>query len=96
MFRLEWLFLMQLIMGVLMIVFLQKLTQMKKQVDEITKEVMNYISYVTEDMEEDLQETFSTKKEHPREEKSPEIMNQKEREDAQNRLIQAVLGEYFQ
>lgn len=96
MFRLEWLFLMQLIMGVLMIVFLQKLTQMKKQVDEITKEVMNYISYVTEDMEEDLQETFSTKKEHPREEKSPEIMSQKEREDAQNRLIQAVLGEYFQ
>lgn len=92
MFRLEWLFLMQLALGVLMIVFLQKLTQMKKQVDEITREVMNYISYITEDMEE---ESFSVKKEQQREEKNTKTMTRKEKEEAQNRLIQAVLGEYF-
>ncbi len=85
MVRLEWLFLMQIAMGILMIVFLQKQMQMKKQVDEITKEVMNYISYITEDMEEEvLQE--STKEEKIR---------RKEKEEAQNRLIQAVLREYF-
>lgn len=85
MFRLEWLFLMQLAMGVLMIVFLQKLNQMKEQVDEITKEVTNYISYITEDLEEEAKKeetsTIGTKK--------------KQNEDAQNRLIQEVLGEYF-
>lgn len=97
MFRLEWLFLMQLLMGILMIFFLQKLTQMKKQVDEITREVMNYISYVTEDMEEEsIQETSLGSKTYNTGEKHVEAMNKKEREEAQNRLIQAVLGEYFQ
>lgn len=69
-----------------MIVFLQKLTQMKKQVDEITKEVTNYISYITEDMEE---------KDSLEGEKVLANMDKREKEEAQNRLIQAVLGEYF-
>lgn len=68
-----------------MIVFLQKLNQMKKQVDEITKEVTNYISYITEDMEE----------EGKKEDVSSISMKKKQNEDAQNRLIQEVLGEYF-
>ena len=82
----EWLFLMQIVMGILMIVFLQKLTQMKKQVDKITQEVSNYIAYVTEDVEEN-EETMT-------EEKHMEI-SKNDTEEAKNRLIQAVLKEYF-
>ena len=84
MFRLEWLFFMQLVMGILMIIFLRKLIQIKKQMDTITKEVMNYISYVTEDIEKEQNE-----------EKLPQKLTKKEDVEAQNRLIQAVLGEYF-
>jgi len=84
MFRLEWLFFMQLVMGILMIIFLRKLIQIKKQMDTITKEVMNYISYVTEAEENEKYE-----------EKSHQNHIKKEDEEAQNRLIQAVLGEYF-
>ena len=84
MIRLEWLFFIQLVMGILMLLFLRKLNQMKKQVDMVTKEVMNYISYVTEDIEKEQNE-----------EKSPQKLTKKEDEEAQNRLIQAVLGEYF-
>ena len=82
----EWLFLMQIVMGILMIVFLQKLTKMKKQVDKITQEVSNYIAYVTEDIEEN-EETVT-------EEKHMEI-SKNDTEEAKNRLIQAVLKEYF-
>lgn len=92
MIRLEWLFLMQIFMGILMIVFLQKLTQMKKQVDEIVQEVTNYISYITEDMQEELEEN-QQKKNIILKQNGTERM---EKEEAQNRLIQAVLGEYFQ
>ena len=82
----EWLLGMQIVMAILMIVFLQKLTQMKKQIDNITKEVTQYISYVTEDLEEEETKTVP-----------PIGQNQlnKKQEEAQNRLIQAVLGEYF-
>ena len=82
----EWLFLMQIVMGILMMVFLQKLTQMKKQVDKITQEVSNYIAYVTEDIEEN-EETVT-------EEKHMEI-SKNDTEEEKNRLIQAVLKEYF-
>lgn len=82
----EWLFLMQIVMGILMMVFLQKLTKMKKQVDKITQEVSNYIAYVTEDIEEN-EETVT-------EEKHMEI-SKNDTEEAKNRLIQAVLKEYF-
>ena len=86
MVRFEWLFLMKIVMGILMIVFLQKLTKMKKQVDKITQEVSNYIAYVTEDIEEN-EETVT-------EEKHMEI-SKNDTEEAKNRLIQAVLKEYF-
>ena len=84
MVRLEWLLLMQLVMGMLMFVFLQKIKEMKKQIDTITKEVMNYISYVTED-----------EKEKDLEEEKVEKWREVGQEEAQNRLIQAVLGDYF-
>ena len=86
MVRFEWLFLMQIVMGILMMVFLQKLIQMKKQVDKITQEVSNYIAYVTEDIEEN-EETMT-------EEKHMEI-SKNDTEEAKNRIIQAVLKEYF-
>lgn len=76
MIRLEWLFLMQFIMGGLMIILLQKQMQMKKQLEEIVREVENYISYITEDVTEEPSKKIDA--------------------DAQNRLIQSVLGEYFQ
>ncbi len=83
--QLEWVFFMQLIMGVLMLFFLRKLMQMKKQMDCITKEVTNYISYITEEMES-LPEKENTIDKSKR---------TKEKEEAQTRLIQAVLSEYF-
>jgi len=79
-------------MGILMIVFLQKLAQMKKQVDEITQEVTKYISYITEEMQEELEETQKKKNIISK----PTGAEKKEQDEAQNRLIQAVLGEYFQ
>ena len=84
MVRLEWLLLMQLVMGMLMLVFLQKIKEMKKQIDTITKEVMDYISYVTED-----------EKEKDLEEEKVEKWREVGQEEVQNRLIQAVLGDYF-
>lgn len=94
MFRLEWLFFMQLVMGILMILFLQKLTQMKKQVDEITKEVTNYISYITEEME-DTETPTSEKKITSQTRNEVKNQGKKAREESQNRLIQTVLQEYF-
>lgn len=91
MIRLEWLLFMQFFMGILMIVFLQKLTQMKKQVDDITKEVTAYISYITEEMNEELEE-------YPQEKNiilNQNGMEKSKKDEDQNRLIQAVLGEYF-
>lgn len=91
MIRLEWLLFMQFFIGILMIVFLQKLTQMKKQVDDITKEVTAYISYITEEMNEELEE-------YPQEKNIILDQNGTEKskkDEDQNRLIQAVLGEYF-
>lgn len=81
----EWLFFMQIIMVILMIVFIQKLNQMKKQIDNITKEVSQYISFITDDIEEEQKIEMSV---------SPKLVEKKP-EEAQNRLIQAVLGEYF-
>jgi hypothetical protein len=67
-------------MGVGMIILLQMLVRTKKQIDEIRKEVLRYISYVTEEAEQDLKKENSEKM---------------GREYEQNRLIQTVLGEYF-
>ena len=83
--RLEWIFIMQMAMAILMLVFLRKQIEMKKQIDEITKEVSNYISYITEEVD-----TASVE-----ENQSYKIQQTKEKEEAQNRLIQTVLSEYF-
>ena len=83
--RLEWIFFMQLLMGVLMLAFLLQLMEIKKQIDKITKEVANYITYITEE----------TEAEFVGEEQVHKWERAKENEEVQNRLIQAVLSEYF-
>ena len=85
MVRLEWIFLMQFVQGFLMFIFLQKLNKMKKQIDDITNEVKNYIAYITEDIDSMSIEV----------EKESKNQVKKVTEDTQNRLIQAVLSEYF-
>lgn len=93
--RLEWVFLMQFFIGILMIVFLQKLNEMKKQIDDITKEVMNYISYVTEDLEGEISVDRGSENNSKRTTEIKKKNAKIEKEDAQNQLIQAILGEYF-
>ena len=84
MLHLEWLFLMQIVLGIGMIFILQKLIQMKKQMDAIKKEVSDYIFYVTEEESENAKvETVFAK--------NTNFMG----ENAQNQLIQDVLSEYF-
>ena len=92
MVRLEWIFLMQIVVGIIMIVYLFHLLQMKKQIDAITKEVSNYIAYVTEDIE------LEQKKEIVSEKIQKEEQQMKEKRkllEAQNTLILGVLKEYF-
>ena len=96
MFRLEWLFLMQIVLGILMLIFLQKLLQVKKQIDEIIKEITNYITYITENEENGTAEDVFFEKQEPKNGQNQRInTSMKELEIAQNQLIQAVLGEYF-
>ena len=83
MFRLELLFLMQCLLGIFMMIFLHKMNQIKKQIDDITKEVKDYISFIEEDIE---QETLSAAKKNT-------IKQSKDEEE--NHIIQAVLKEYF-
>ena len=83
MFRFEWLFLTQCLLGILMMIFLHKINQIKKQVDNITKEVKAYLSFIEEDIGQEVQ---SVKKE-----RTMKIS----KDEAENHLIQAVLKEYF-
>ena len=72
----EFIFLTQLAIGIVLFILLQKINRIKKRIDDITKEVENYVAFVTsEDVEERKGQVVST--------------------EEQNRLIQAVLGEYF-
>lgn len=66
-------------MGVLLIILLQKITILKKQTDDIIKEVKSYLDFVLEDTKEDI----VMLKENPK------------KEELQNNIIQAVLKEYF-
>lgn len=97
MIRLELLFFMQCLQGILMVVFLHKISRMKKQVDEITKEVKSYLSFIEDDIvqekiqEENLKKNSKEDKLDIKTEKNGKIS----KDEAENRLIQAVLQEYF-
>lgn len=83
MFYLGLLFLSQGLFGILMLIFLHKINQMKKQIEDITKEVKAYLDFVEEDIQ---QENVQNNK---------RFITKKTREEDQNCLIQAVLQEYF-
>lgn len=93
MVQLEWVFLLQSLMGILMIVFLHKISRLQKQLDHIVKEVKQYVEFVTET---DAAESHEHGTEGQNGERVPaRKMSKREQEEAQNRLIQSVLGEYF-
>lgn len=69
----------QVLLGVGVIALFQRMNQIKKQIDEITKEVKDYVSYIVE--EDDKNDNQPALK-----------WNDDER---QSSLIQAVLGEIF-
>ncbi len=96
MFRVEWLFLLQIATGILMVVFLQKIGRMQKQIDEITKEVKAYLNFIEEEAEETPQEQIVLNKiQYEKMEKSAFSDRKQSQEEQQTRLIQEVLGEYF-
>lgn len=77
----ELLILTQCLLGILMLIFLHKINQLKKQVDTIVKDVTQYLSFLENDVERDsLQEENNSKM---------------SKEEVENHIIQAVLKEYF-
>ena len=80
-------------MGILLIILLQKITILKKQTDDIIKEVKTYVAYITEEADE------SSVEKSPLQSSSKTVGSRFQgicsREEAQNGIIQAVLGEYF-
>ena len=83
MWQLNFLLFIQVFLGMIIVILLHKVCKLKAQVDEITKEVKDYISFIIED--EDSSGIDSLK--NPEDVKSEEAM--------QSSLIQSVLGEFF-
>jgi len=98
MVQLEWIFLLQLAIGVWVLILLQRTNKIQKQLDGIINEVRKYVDFVTE--EDSVNGTFYNNIEETdeREEYTGKKLidkHKKTREEAQNHLIQAVLQEYF-
>ena len=83
MWQLNLLLFTQMILGIVIVVLIQKISKMRSQVDEITKEVKDYISFIIEDEEP------KTKAE---EIKKTDTING---DEIHSSLIQAVLGDIF-
>ena len=88
MIHFEWLLFLQIAMGILMIIFLQKQRKIEKQIDGIVREVEGYISYVTNEEQELDKKTVLDSQ-------VVSLQNKKKKDEEETRLIQAVLGEYF-
>lgn len=97
MIQLEVVFGLQVATGILMIIFLQKISRIQKKMDKVIKEVESYISFIAEEEEqESLSERKMDRTRAGQAERHPvRKMTKQEKEDAQNKLIQSVLGEYF-
>lgn len=85
-------------MAVLLMILVHKITILKKQIDEIVQEVKGYVDYVT------AEDTDVTSGQAPVEAEEPHIKSaqplereakQSSKEEMNNHIIQAVLGEYF-
>ena len=82
MISIELLFLVQCVLGILMLFFLLRINKVKRQLDNITKEVKEYLAFIEEEAElEDLSQ--------------PQKKVKISKEEAENHLIQSVLQEYF-
>ena len=93
MWQLNILLLVEVVIGAGILILLYKISRMKKQVDEITREVEHYISFVMEDegtnMDCDIKvedKEVSTRK---------NIKKTLTNDEAKSSLIQAVLGDIF-
>ncbi len=80
------------VMGILLIILLQKITLLKKQTDDIVKEVKSYVAYITEEEDEESTEK-AIQKQALKTGRNYQSMQSKE--ETQSHIIQAVLGEYF-
>ena len=97
MIQLEMVFALQLAMGILMIIFLQRINRIKKQMNSVIKEVENYISFI---MDDDEKQQITKERMTKIENSTGGVISGKrsgknKKEEEQNRLIQSVLGEYF-
>ena len=93
MWQLNLLLLTQVVIGAGLMILLYKISKMKKRVDEITKEVKDYISYVIEDESENMDIDIKTEEEDVLVKKNMKkhLVN----DEAKSSLIQSVLGEIF-
>lgn len=82
-------------MGVLLIILLQKITILKKQADNIVEEVKAYVAYVTSDTEMEMQTEQSIDSDKLAKKQVVHTKQAISKEEAENHLIQAVLGEFF-
>lgn len=71
------------VMGILLIILLRQISILRKQADDIVREVKAYVAYVTEEPVGQASEVAIKQPDKAR------------NEEAQSRIIQAVLGEYF-
>ena len=83
MWQLYLLLFIQVFLGIIILVLLHRVGKLKAQVDEITKEVKDYISFIIED--EDSSEADTPK----------DLRDVKSGDAIQSSLIQSVLGEFF-
>ena len=83
MWQLYLLLFIQVFLGIIIAILLHKVGKLKAQVDEITREVKDYISFIIED-------------EASAEADTPKVPNDiKSGEAMQSSLIQSVLGDFF-
>ena len=95
MIQLEMVFGLQIAIGILMIIFLLKISRIQKKIDKVIKEVESYISFIAEEEEAISEQKMERVRGGQAERRPVRKMTKQEKEDAQNKLIQSVLGEYF-
>ena len=86
MWQLYLLLFLQIFLGTFIGILLHKVGRLKAQVDEITKEVKDYISFIIED---EASPGLDLSKE------SKSIKDAKSAGEIQSSLIQSVIGEFF-
>ncbi len=80
-------------MGILLLILLHKITILKKQTDDIIEEVKAYVAFVTEEEKRDVEDFLSREKIEGH--NTSNLPKKIRKEEMENHIIQAVLGEYF-